>query len=263
MTKVVVITGSTRGIGLALAEQLLQRGCNVVISSRTTSRVDDVVSQLQTQYGKERVYGLACDVSQREQVQALWDGAIGAFGRIDIWLNNAALNAPTLPLWEQSPEDLQTIVDTNIIGSINGCVVALEGMREQGDGHIYNVRGYGYDGQIRYGFIPYGMSKYALAYVQKALSQEMKELPVKLSSISPGIVVTDLLRKNLSENTSESSMRILNILADTTETVAPWLADQILANDRNGAFINWLTTAKLLRRFITAPIHKRNVFSQV
>ena len=90
--KVAVITGSTRGIGLGIAEAYARAGAELVISSRTQATVDETVVHLQALGGK--VAGLVCDVSQQEQVAALADFAAQNFGRVDIWFNKPGWRPP-------------------------------------------------------------------------------------------------------------------------------------------------------------------------
>jgi len=82
--KIIVITGSTRGIGYGMAGAFLEMGCGVVISGRQQPAVDQAVSGLAARFGAEKVFGFACDVCQLEQVQGLWAAAADHFGRIDI-----------------------------------------------------------------------------------------------------------------------------------------------------------------------------------
>lgn len=91
--KTLVITGSTRGIGYGLAMSFLSRGCQVVVSGRLQQSVDEVVAKLGTQFPAECILGQACDIANYKQVQALWDAATIRFGKVDIWLNNAAANS--------------------------------------------------------------------------------------------------------------------------------------------------------------------------
>jgi NAD(P)-dependent dehydrogenase (short-subunit alcohol dehydrogenase family) len=104
MIKTVVVTGSTRGIGSGLADELLKRGCQVAVSGREQTNVDRAVAELAARHSSERVWGLPCDVTQAGQVPALWDGAVQRFGRVDTWISNAGSSTPLLPLWEQDPD---------------------------------------------------------------------------------------------------------------------------------------------------------------
>lgn len=261
--KTIVITGSTRGIGFGLANAFLERDCQVVISGRSQRSVDAAVAKLSAEYPDDRMHGCPCDVADAAQIAALWRSAADHFGRIDIWINNAGIGHPMLPVWEVDPAQADAIIDVNIKGVLNGSRIAIQGMLKQGGGFLYNMEGFGSNGSYRYGQSLYGMSKYALHYLTQALVMETKGTPVKVSAISPGMVITDLLTGAFDDDPAglESAKRIFNILADKTETVSPWLADKILANDRTGSTINWLTRRKILWRFLSAPFSKRDLFA--
>ena len=100
----IVITGSTRGIGLGLAKEFLALECSVTFSGRAQQDVDRVIGQLSSHYPSEKLLGLACDVRDPVQVQALWDTSFKQFGKVDIWINNAGYSGPQLPAWEIDPE---------------------------------------------------------------------------------------------------------------------------------------------------------------
>lgn len=260
---VVVITGSSRGIGYGLADALLTRGCRVVISSRSNESVRDAVSRLQTRHPAGQLLGHACDVNDYQAVQTLWETAKSRFGRIDIWINNAGQSTPPLRFWHLTPEQIASVVRTNVTGTMNGARVALEGMLAQGYGRIFNFGGLGSNGMKVDGTTLYGTTKYGIQYFTDALIREVKETPVQVGFILPGMVVTDLLTESYTDWPEDKKRvrRVFNILADRVETVTPWLADQILRTNKNGARIRWLTNSKILWRFLSAPFRKRNLFT--
>lgn len=257
--KSIVITGSTRGIGFGLADAFLRLGCQVMLSGRQQPAVDQALTRLAERFPAERIAGQPCDITDIDQVQRLWDAAKARFGQVDIWVNNAGMITARKPLWQQQPAELEQIVTTNITGMMYCCSVAIRGMLDQGGGHIYNMEGLGSGGEIMVGSLPYGSTKYAVRYLTKALIKETRGLNVKVSTISPGMVLTDLLLNNTTPEQQKRSRRIFNILADKVETVAPWLAERMLANDRAGARFAWLTTPKIAARFALAPFRKRDI----
>ena len=105
--KTVVITGSTRGIGFGLADAFLERDCNVVVSGRKQASVNQTIAKLAEKYPADRILGQPCDITDVEQVQALWDTAQAHFGEIDLWVNNAALGNPMQSFWTQPDDTLQ------------------------------------------------------------------------------------------------------------------------------------------------------------
>lgn len=260
--KSIVITGSTSGIGLGLADSFLSLGCSVTISGRSEDKVQGAVNKLTEKYKANRILGFICDVTDYRQVQKLWDASKAHFGQIDIWINNAGRAHPETEMCNYVPEKVQQIVETNIIGTMHGSMVAIKGMKEQGFGSIYNTEGLGSDGRVIRGMALYGTTKSALSYLTKAMAKEIKGTPVLVGGIRPGMVATKLITEQYEGHPEEWERvkGIFNVLSDRVETVTPWLAGKILANKRNGVTISWLSKSKLIIRFLTARFHKRNVF---
>lgn len=258
--KTIVITGSTKGIGFGLAEEFLKRGHNVVISGRNQERLDNAVSALSTKY--KNAAGCLCDVTKFEDNEKLFTFAKQKFNRVDIWINNAGISLPRHMLWEQPKENHDDIVAANLLGVIYGSQVAVKEMLAQGGGHLFNMEGHGSNGRIIPGMTVYGATKSALTYFTKSLAAEAKDTSVKVCLLSPGMVDTDLLMVDYTGAPEKfgSAKRILNILVDKVETVTPYLVEKILAEQKNGAKTAWLTTSKIMFRFITARFIKRKIF---
>jgi NAD(P)-dependent dehydrogenase (short-subunit alcohol dehydrogenase family) len=263
--KTVVVTGSTRGIGRGLAENFLARGCRVVISGRNEAAVESVCTELTETYGQDRVAGKACDIVDVEALQGLWDCGVEHFGSIDVWVNNAGMSIVRKPLAEQDAASLAQIVSTNLTGVLLANKVAIAGMQNQGKGQIWNMEGFGSNGQTAPGMAAYGATKRAVTYVIKALQKEVKDGPVQVCSLSPGIVVTDLLVGDYDLKSPEwqKTKKILNILGDTVETVTPFLVDGILKSTKSGEKVVWLTGKKAFGRFMTAAFNKRDLFAGI
>jgi NAD(P)-dependent dehydrogenase (short-subunit alcohol dehydrogenase family) len=261
--KTVVITGSTRGIGYGLADSLLALGCAVVISGRTQEAVDRAVAELSAKHEPGCVLGKPCDVTDFQQVQVLWDVSKAHFDRIDIWINNAGISQPQVDFWENPPERIEAVVSTNLVGTMYGCKVALQGMLEQGAGAVYNMEGLGSDGRRVEGLALYSTTKCGLRYLNQALAEELEGTGVIVGALAPGMVITELLTDQYEDRPPddwEEAKRIFNVIADRVETIAPWLAERVLANERNGARIAWLTRSKIMGRFLTARFRRRNLF---
>ncbi len=258
----IVITGSTSGIGFGLVDSFLSLGSSVVISSRSKENIETAIDNLASKYDKRQIFGFPCDVTNYEQVQGLWDEVKGQLGKIDIWINNAGMAHPETELWNYSPEKVKEVIDTNIIGAIYCSRVAIKGMLDQGYGALYNMEGLGSDGRIIKGMTLYGTTKSALSYLTKATAKETKGTSILVGGLRPGMVATKLITEQYEGHPEEWERvkGIFNILSDRVETVTPWLAKKILANKKNGVTIAWLTRGKLIKRFLTAPFHKRNVF---
>jgi NAD(P)-dependent dehydrogenase (short-subunit alcohol dehydrogenase family) len=262
--KIVVITGSTRGIGYGLADSFLDLGCAVTVSGRTREAVDQAVAELAAKHDNQRVFGHPCDVSDFEQVQALWQTASAHFGQVDIWVNNAGLGHEQVSFWQISTERIETIINTNVLGTMYGSKVALLGMLEQGFGALYNMEGLGSGGPKVEGTSVYASSKAGLRYFDEMLAQELVSTPVIVGSLNPGMVVTGLVTSPYDDKPEEwaRAKRIFNIIADRVETVTPWLARQMLDNNKNGARIAWMSSWKVGLRFLTSPFRKRDLFDE-
>jgi len=263
--KAIVITGSTRGIGFGLAQAFLKRSCAVMISGRSQSSVHAALEKLQNEFPEPNLLGHICDVRDPGQVQALWDRATDAWGKVDIWINNAGISGSEASIWDLPPEETAAVIDTNILGTIYGCQVAARGMLKQGSGAIYNMEGMGSDGRIHSGLITYGTSKYALSYLSRALAQELKDKPIIIGSLRPGMVITALLTDQYRDRPEEFERvkSIFNIIAERVEKVTPWLAEHMLANTKSGVVLSFSNRWKLTWRFLTAPFNKRDLFTDL
>lgn len=263
--KVIVITGSTRGIGYGLADSFLNEDCKVMISGRASLAVNTAVENLSKKYKSKQVAGHCCDVRDYEALEELWKVTVDRFGKVDIWINNAGINHSLVKPWRLPADEIEAIVGTNLIGVMYGSMVAVEGMLEQGHGAIYNMEGMGSNGRKMEGMSIYGSTKYGLQYFTEALVLETRDSPIIVGAIRPGMVMTDmLLREGFEESPEEEERirRVFNILADRVDTVAPWLVNRILSNEKTGVRISWLTTWKVMARFLVAPFRNRNVFTE-
>lgn len=259
----VVITGSTRGIGLGLAREFLRRGHDVMISSRTPQAVDEVVAQLRESWPDRNVAGRVCDVTDYGQVQNLWDRSVEKLGTVDIWVNNAGVETGADLFWRQDRETIAATVETNLTGLMCCNQVAINGMYRQGGGKIFNMEGFGSTGMVRPGVSVYGSTKRAVNYFTLALATELKGSPVKVCLLSPGIVITDLLVPPPEQRDEqwEQKKKILNMLADTVETVTPFLVDGMLRVQESGEAVRWLTPRRIIGRRLAGLFRKRDVFS--
>lgn len=264
--KTAVITGSTRGIGAGMAKAFLERGWNVVINGRSAASVEQAAASLSTVNPDAVVLGVPGDVSDYAQVENLWAQAAGRFGKVDLWINNAGLSHAPTPFWEMPPEQMETIVRANITGTMYGTRMAIRGMLAQGGGALYNMEGLGSSGRQRVsGLSIYASTKAALRFFDQAIAQELAGTPVLFGTLSPGMVLTDmLLNRQVQEGPDwERTKRVFNILADRTETVAPWLVEQMIANREHGRRIRWLTGSKIAWRFLSSPFVKRDLFTDL
>lgn len=260
--KCVVITGGSRGIGFGMAGEFLMAGWNVVICGRNRDSLKKAVAKLVDIKYSGEILALACDVSRPNEVSDLYNKASEKFGTVDVWINNAGIANSKANMWELDEKDIDRVIDTNLKGTINGCSVAIKNMLKQGNGTIYNFEGFGSDGRITGGMSVYGSTKRAVRYLTRALQIELKESGLCIGTLSPGMVTTDLLLRDLEEMPEKErnrTVKVFNILADKPETVCPWLVRKIIANRKMRPKIAWLTGWKVFGRFMGAGVVKRKI----
>jgi short-subunit dehydrogenase len=260
--KNVVITGSTRGIGLSMVIEFLRAGCNVTLSGRGETLADATLKELSPFEGKYTY--VQCNARDKASLQYLWGASFKQWGGVDIWINNAGQNTPHMFSWETGESYTENIIKTNIIGMIYGSQIAAAGMLKQGHGAIYSMEGLGSNNMIQIKTILYGTTKRALTYFMKGLAKELEGTGVIAGRLSPGMMLTDFITKtpdgDQSEVISDEKFRkIFNILADRPETVAKFFVPKMLSNTKNDAQFAWLTNRKAAWRFMTAGFRKNKL----
>ncbi|XP_044460732.1 chlorophyll(ide) b reductase NOL, chloroplastic isoform X2 [Mangifera indica] len=226
----VLITGSTKGIGYALAKEFLKAGDNVIVCSRSAERVESAVQSLREEFGEQHV-----------------------------WINNAGSNAYSYkPLADASDEDLIEVVTTNTLGLMICCREAIQMMRNQPrGGHIFNIDGAGSDGRPTPRFAAYGATKRSVVHLTKSLQAELQMQDVKnvvVHNLSPGMVTTDLL---MSGATTKQAKFFINVLAEPPEVVAENLVPRIRSIPANGS------TKPTYLRFLTGVKAYSQIFSRI
>ncbi|MGI6469345.1 MAG: SDR family oxidoreductase [Syntrophomonadaceae bacterium] len=257
--KQVVITGSTRGLGFAMARAFLAAGCSVTISGRNEANLSKAYAELKHY---KHVLPVLCDVQDPVQLRNLWQVAYDRWGQVDYWINNAGIAQLHQPLWELEIGEIEQVININLMGTIYGSRVAMQGMLKQGEGQIFNVEGFGSNDMFRPGMSLYGTSKRAITYYTRALAKEAAQTGILVGLLSPGMMVTDFVKKprDGSASVDAQTRRIFNLLGDRPETVANYLVGRILANKRNNVRFEWLNRSRLIWRIATSGIMKRELF---
>jgi NAD(P)-dependent dehydrogenase (short-subunit alcohol dehydrogenase family) len=193
-----LITGRSSGLGRAFAQEVLRQGFNVVVTSRNTKDIQDIVENY-----KDTSLGLELDVTNREQVKNVIAQAIAKFKNIDVLLNNAG-HGYRAAVEEGDETQVNELFDTNFFGMVNMIKEALPGMRKQKSGTIFNVSsiasrfsmpGSGY----------YSATKFAIEGMSSALSKELAPLGIRVVVIEPGAFRTDFAGRSLSGTQVEIS----------------------------------------------------------
>ena len=191
--KVAIVTGSSRGIGLAIAAALAEHGCKVVISSRKQDACDEVAHAINAQHGDERAIAVAASISDKEALQNLVDETRRQFGRIDVLVCNAASNPYYGPMAGISDDQFRKILDNNVIANHWLISMVAPEMLERGEGSIIIVSSIG--GLTSSTMIgAYNISKAADFQLARNLAAEFGPKGVRVNCIAPGLIKTDFAR---------------------------------------------------------------------
>jgi NAD(P)-dependent dehydrogenase (short-subunit alcohol dehydrogenase family) len=257
--RVAVVTGSSRGLGLAMARVLGRHGASVVLASRSGVDVAAAVGRLRAE-GIEAA-GRRCDTADLADVEALRDEAL-ALGTLDIWVNNAGTSGVYGPTASTPVEDFARVVRTNILGTFHGSRVALPVFLGQGHGDLVNVYGQGDQGPVALQNA-YASSKRWVRQFTETLRAETKGSGVRVHGMNPGLVITDMLGSVTSQAGYEQRLGGLQVVVglwgQTPEVAAQPLL-RLVTSDAAG--FRDLTRATLvgrgLRNLLTGRLRRRN-----
>jgi NAD(P)-dependent dehydrogenase (short-subunit alcohol dehydrogenase family) len=203
----VVITGASSGIGRATALKLAREGANVVVTSRRGDALDELARECETRGGS--ALAVVADVTDEDQVARIAEEAVERFGRIDVWVNNAAVTA--FGRFEETPPDIfRRVMETNFYGYVHGARAALRQFREQGSGTLINVSSVvGVVGQAYTS--AYTSSKWAIRGFSESLRGELsldEAKDIRVCTVLPAAIDTPLFQS--SANYSGRAVRALD-----------------------------------------------------
>lgn len=182
----VLITGSSRGLGLALAEEFAREGCKLVLCSRKEHELSRARQRIE-RLGAE-VFAVPCDVSRPEQVEHLIRVAHQQFGKIDILVNNAGIMS-VAPLLSQNREDFREAMDIIFWGTIYPTLAVLPEMIDRGEGRIVNITSVGGRVSVPH-LLPYNCAKFATVGFSEGLHAEVKRFGIDVLTVVPGLIRT-------------------------------------------------------------------------
>jgi NAD(P)-dependent dehydrogenase (short-subunit alcohol dehydrogenase family) len=248
--KVAVITGGTRGLGLAIARAYAEEGAAVVVASRSPAAVEEAVTSLRA--AGARASGWPCDVGDLVQVEALAASAVQTLGPLHIWVNNAAVPGPYGPTAHIPPEEFARVLRTNIFGVYHGALMAMQHFVPRGSGKLINILGMG-SRQPTPLQNAYASSKAWVRSFTLALAKEYEDSGVSVFALNPGLMRTDLLQKVEAVSGYEGRLKpletVIRMWANPPEVPtrkAVWLASAD-TDGRTGLEIKVLTPTHLLR----------------
>lgn len=190
--KVAVVTGASMGIGEEIARLFAREGARLVLCSRDLARVEAARQRI-TAGGN--AISVACDVSRREQVDALVETAVEKFGRIDIWVNNAGFGLND-SLAASNMNQIRQLFDTNLFGTMECMQAVIPVMKRQGGGDIINISSV--SGHISTPYMSvYSASKHGMQAIGRAARMELKRYNINVLTVSPGYIATDFSKNML------------------------------------------------------------------
>lgn len=224
MSKVILLTGASSGIGEATARLLAKQGHRLVIGARRTERLEALAQALRAEGGS--VEFRALDVTQREDVQAFADAALKLHGRIDVIINNAGV-MPLSPLASLKVDEWDRMIDVNIRGVMYGIAAVLPTMQAQGSGQVINISSIGGLFVVPTGAI-YCATKYAVRAISDGLRQEHDNL--RVTCVYPGVVESELA-DTITDAGAAEAMKSFREIALKPEAIAAAIAHVIAQPD--------------------------------
>ncbi|MDW8064799.1 MAG: SDR family NAD(P)-dependent oxidoreductase [Anaerolineae bacterium] len=183
--KIALITGASRGIGLAIARAYVQEGAAVALCARDAAALAAAAEILRAHSDGARILAQPCDVSRPKEVEELMAAVEAAFGRLDVLVNNAAVLGPRVPIAEYPLDAWREVLEVNLTGAFLVTRAALPLMRRaRGGSIIYLSSGVGRRGRARWG--AYAVSKGAIEILTQVLAEELAPEGIRVNAVNPG-----------------------------------------------------------------------------
>jgi NAD(P)-dependent dehydrogenase (short-subunit alcohol dehydrogenase family) len=197
--QVAIVTGAAKGLGAAITENFASQGAHLVLVGRDEPALRAHGAKLDAAYGDRESLVAACDVLDEQAVQAMVDGTVGRFGRLDILVNSAGGTGPIeTPAQEVALEDFRSILELNVLGTFLPCKAAIPQLVRQRSGRIVNIAGTsglrGYKNRVGY-----SSSKWAVRGMTRTLALELGPFGVTVNAVCPNVTHGDRMDKIMHE----------------------------------------------------------------
>jgi short-subunit dehydrogenase len=227
MNQTILITGCTKGIGLAIAEKFAKEGFNIAGCARNQSQLEQLFTSLSAQYPKQRFFMEVCDVANAELVKVFANEVLKEFGKVDVLVNNAGVFIPGKIL-EEEDGAFETQIQTNVASAYHLTRVIGSNMKKNNNGHIFNICSTASITAYKNGG-SYCISKYAMLGLNQVLREELKENKIKVTAVLPGATLTDSWKgTDLPENRFIPSSDIAKLIWNAYELSEHTNVEQIL-----------------------------------
>ena len=212
-----VVTGAAQGIGAGIAHRLARAGAQVAVADLNAENAEAAAGKLNSE--GLNAFALLADVSRRDSVEELIRKTLDRTGQIDILVNNAGIAGRAAPIWEQSDDDWQSVIDVNLSGVFLCCRAVMPHMRERDYGRIINISSVaGKDGNPN--MVAYSASKAGVIAITKSIGKEVATNNICVNAVTPTVIRTPILDQLTEEQVEYMTSRIPRGRTGTVEEVA-------------------------------------------
>ena len=212
-----IVTGAAQGIGEGIATRLARAGARVAVADRNTAAAEAAAGRLAS-IGAQ-AFSVSVDVASPSSIEAMVEQVLAKTGRIDILVNNAGIAGKAAPVWDQSDEDWQSVIDINLTGVFQCCRAVIGHMRDRDYGRIVNIASVaGKDGNPN--MSAYSASKAGVIALTKSLGKEVAENNICVNAVTPAVIRTPILEQLTPEQVDYMTSRIPRRRTGKIEEVA-------------------------------------------